>query len=174
MSGGEAIIIFLRVFVPLAILRWPVAGGVAAMLLDGADVILIEQFGQGGFGDHYAETDKLLDSWYLGLELWVAFTWKSAWARWTAVALFAYRVVGVIVFESTHARIALFIFPNLFENWWLYCAIVMRWRPSLTPRDWPTTLIPLVALLVPKMAQEYLLHYAEAKPWNWTKEQLGI
>jgi hypothetical protein len=27
-------------------------------------------------------------------------------------------------------------------------------------------------LLVPKMAQEYLLHYAEAEPWDWIKKNV--
>jgi hypothetical protein len=174
MSRGEFVIITLRVLLPLLILRWWLAGGILAMLIDATDVILIEIIGMGGFGDHYAELDKLLDSWYLLLEAWVAFSWTNQWAKWTAVALYAYRVLGVVLFEAIGARILLFIFPNLFENWWLYCVIVMKWRPSLAPSGWKSTLIPLLGLLVPKMAQEYLLHFAEAKPWNWTKEQLGL
>jgi hypothetical protein len=27
----------------------------------------------------------------------------------------------------------------------------------------------MAILLVPKMAQEYLLHFAEAQPWDWFK-----
>ena len=178
MSNGETVIIALRLFVPVIILRWWVVGGIVALLLDAADVIIIEPLGMGGFGDHYAELDKVLDLWYLGLELWVACWWGSAWAKWTTIGLFAYRVVGVILFESIGARVILFIFPNLFENWWLYCVMVMKWKPSLTPSNGKNTLIPMVLLLVPKMPQEYLLHYTEAKPWNWTKghilEPLGL
>lgn len=178
MSNGETVIITLRLFVPLLILRWWVVGGITAMLLDASDVIIIEPLGMGGFGDHYAQLDKVLDLWYLGLELWVSFFWRSPWAKWTSIALFVYRVVGVVLFESIGARVILFIFPNLFENWWLYCVMVMKWRPSLTPSNAKSTLVPLVLLLVPKMPQEYLLHYTEAKPWNWTKghilEPLGL
>ncbi|MGD9932666.1 MAG: hypothetical protein AB7T37_03025 [Dehalococcoidia bacterium] len=178
MSNGETVIIALRLFVPLIILRWWVVGGIVAMLLDASDVIIIEPLGMGGFGDHYAQLDKVLDLWYLGLELWVACWWRSPWAKWTAIGLFAYRVVGVILFEAIGARVILFTFPNLFENWWLYCVMVMKWKPSLTPSNAKNTLIPMVLLLVPKMPQEYLLHYTEAKPWNWTKghilEPLGL
>jgi hypothetical protein len=172
------VVIGLRLFVPLLILRFWVVGGVVAMLLDGADVIITDALDIGGFGNHYAELDKVLDSYYLALELFLALGWRNAWARLPAVALFGYRLVGVVCFEISDARIFLFIFPNLFENWWLYVVVVMKWFPRAVPKDWRTVLIPMAALLVPKMAQEYLLHFAEAKPWGWTQahilEPIGI
>ena len=178
LSTGETIVIGLRLFVPLLILRFWVAGGIIAMLLDGADVIITDALDLGGFGSHYAELDKVLDSYYLALELLVALGWRNAWARLPAVSLFIYRLLGVALFETSQARIFLFIFPNLFENWWLYVVIVMKWFPSAVPRGWRSVFIPLLALLVPKMGQEYLLHFAEAKPWNWTQrhilEPIGI
>jgi hypothetical protein len=30
----------------------------------------------------------------------------------------------------------------------------------------------MVALLIPKMAQEYMLHYLEVQPWDWTKHRI--
>ena len=42
---------------PLAIFRWPLAGGLAAMLVDALDVVLIEVVGLGGFSN-YAALDK--------------------------------------------------------------------------------------------------------------------
>ena len=174
MSTGEMIITALRLVVPLVILRAPLAGGIIAMLLDGADVILIELIGLGGFGDHYHTLDKVLDSYYLAIELFVALRWKSPWARLPAIALFAYRVIGVILFELTERRIMLFLFPNLFENWWLYCVVVERFWPRLYPHSGKTVVIPLVLLLVPKMGQEYLLHFAEARPWEFLKKRLGV
>ena len=119
MSTGETVVIGLRLLVPLLILRFWVAGGIVAMLLDGADVIITDALDMGGFGDHYAELDKVLDSYYLTLELLVALGWRNAWVRLPAVALFAYRLVGVALFEATEARNFLFIFPKMFENWWL-------------------------------------------------------
>jgi hypothetical protein len=174
MNTGELIIIALRLLVPLTIFRWPLWGGIAAMLLDGADVILIEQIPGGSFGDHYHTLDKVLDSYYLTIELIVALRWQSPWAKWPAVALFVYRAVGVVLFELTERRIFLFVFPNLFENWWLYVVAVERFWSRVYPNSVKTVAIPMVLLLIPKMAQEYLLHFAEAKPWNWTKERLGL
>jgi hypothetical protein len=165
-------VIGLRLLVPLLIFRWNLAGGLIAMLLDGVDVILVDLMSLGGFEGHYHTTDKLLDSWYLAIELIVALRWENPWAKWPAMILFAYRAIGVVAFEVTQARIALFIFPNLFENWWLYCVVVTAFFPRLIPSSWKTTLTPLGILLVPKMAQEWLLHFAEAQPWGWTKEHV--
>lgn len=178
MSGGELVIVAVRVVVPLIILRFWLVGGIIAMILDMLDVVLIEMVGLGGFGGHYAETDKLLDSYYYVLELLVALRWSNRWLRWPAVILFVQRIIGAVVFEVLHAHAVLFIFPNLFENWWLYCVVVMKWFPAITPRNAKTTFLPLALLLIPKMAQEYLLHVSEAHPWDWTKhnvlEPLGV
>jgi hypothetical protein len=174
MGWQEYAIIGLRIVLPLLILRYQLTGGVLAMLLDGADVIINEALGGGSFGDHYHTIDKVLDSWYLTLELVVALRWSSPWARWPAIALFVYRIIGVVLFELTERRIMLFIFPNMFENWWLYCVAVERFWPRVYPRSVKTVVIPMLLLLIPKMGQEYLLHFSEAKPWEWFKKQTGI
>ena len=172
MSEGLLIVIALRLVVPLLILRSPLAGGLAAMVLDTLDVVIIELIGLGGFGDHYSQLDKGLDTYYLSLELIVALGWVSPWARLPAIFLFADRVIGVVLFEVTGARWLLLVFPNLFENWWLYCIVVARFFPSIYPRSIKTVAIPMIALLIPKLGQEWLLHYAEAQPWDWTKKHL--
>lgn len=172
VSEGELIVIALRLIIPLLILRMPLLGGIAAMVLDALDVVLIELIGLGGFGGHYPELDKALDSYYLTLELFVALRWTSPYARRPAIWLFIYRGIGVVAFEVSHLRIMLFLFPNLFENWWLYVLVVARFFPQLYPRSVRAVAIPLAILLVPKMAQEYLLHYAEAEPWDWMKRHI--
>lgn len=172
LSRGELIVIALRLAVPFLIFRYWLVGGVTVMLLDAADVIIVDLLGMGGFGGHYAELDKILDSYYYVIEIVVALRWDNAWMRWPAAALFVYRVIGAVLFELSDTRLFLFLFPNLFENWWLYCVVVMKWFPSVVPHSWKSTVIPLVLLLIPKMGQEYLLHVAEAKPWNWTKENI--
>jgi hypothetical protein len=77
-----------------------------------------------------------------------------------------------VLFEFTEARIFLFFFPTMCENWWLYAVVVMNWFPRAVPHDTRTVIIPMLALLVPKMAQEYLLHFMEAKPWGWTQDHI--
>ena len=172
MSTGAAIVIALRLLVPLLNFRKNLTGGVLAMLLDGFDVILIDVIKLGGFGGHYHQIDKVLDTYYLGIEAVVAFGWTNQYERIPALALFGFRIIGVVLFELTERRIVLFLFPNMFENWWLYIVAIRRFRPAWTPNSWRGVAIPMGILFVPKMAQEYLLHFAEAQPWNWFKKNV--
>ena len=119
--------------------------------------------------DTQSTTDKLLDTWYLGIEWLVAMRWENPFGKWIAFVLFPYRVIGVALFEVTGERMMLFVFPNLFENWWLYCVITARNFPRFEPRTWRSSLVVLGILLIPKMIQEYILHFAEAQPWDWIK-----
>lgn len=89
---AQLIVIALRLVVPLSILRWPLAGGIVSMVLDGLDVVLVDLFSRilGGspeFGPEYAQLDKLLDTWYLTLELIVTRRWHESLLRRTAAAL---------------------------------------------------------------------------------------
>lgn len=173
MTEGQIIVIALRLVVPLLILKRPLAGAIIAMLLDGLDVVIVEFFGEGGMGNHYHTIDKLLDMYYLSLAAWVAWHWDARIPRLIAVALFAYRVIGVALFEITGWRPLLFILPNLFENWFLFVLIVWRWFPKVALDTWKQCLIWLFILYIPKMGQEYLLHVAQAQPWGWFKSKLG-
>lgn len=172
MSEGELIVIAIRLVVPLLIFRYNLIGGLAAMAVDALDVVMIEVLGMGGFGDHYAQLDKALDTYYLTIQLIVAWGWENQWARIPAIVFYIHRVVGVVLFEITGLRWLLLVFPNMFENWWLYCVAVARFAPRWAPRSWATLLVPVIALLIPKLAQEYLLHYAEAQPWDWIKRNI--
>jgi len=172
MSTGALIIVALRLLIPLSIFRSPLWGALASLLIDAFDVVLIEVLGLGGFDDRYHTLDKLLDTYYLSFLWVVSFRWANEYARWISVVLFPFRVVGVVLFELTNHRVMLFIFPNLFENWWLYCAATARFAPAMEPRSATSSAAILTALLIPKMAQEYLLHYAEAQPWDWIKRHI--
>ncbi len=174
MTTGQLVVIGLRLLVPLLILRKPLAGGLAAMLLDAVDVVIVEWFGPGGMGPHYQGIDKALDLWYLGLEAWVSLGWTERIPRQISIALFAWRVVGVALFEATGWRLLLFIFPNLFENWFLFVLIAWRFFPAIRLDTWCRCLAWLGVLYIPKLGQEYLLHVAEAQPWDWIKRQLGV
>jgi hypothetical protein len=142
------------------------------MVVDALDVVLIELMGLGGFKDSYHTTDKLLDSYYLSFEWLVSMRWDNPFAKWISVVLFPYRLIGVVAFELTERREMLFVFPNLFENWWLYCVVTARYLRRFEPTTWRASVFALLVLLVPKMGQEYLLHYQEAQPWDWTKRHL--
>jgi hypothetical protein len=174
MTTGQVVVIALRVIVPLLILKRPLAGGIAAMLLDALDVIIVELFGTGGMGDRYHSLDKLLDLYYLGLEAWVSLSWAEGIPRTISIALYAFRVVGVALFELTNWRPLLLIFPNLFENWFLFVLVVWTFFPGVNLDTWRRCLRWLAVLYIPKLGQEYLLHVAEAQPWDWIKGRLGL
>jgi hypothetical protein len=171
------IVIAMRLFLPLTILRWPLGGGLLAMLVDAIDVVLVDAIatavGQPGeFGPFYAQIDKWLDTYYLGLELIVALRWTETIPRNAAVLLFVWRLAGVIAFEITADRPLLVIYPNLFENFYFYVLIVRRWFPRLMPRTVIQLLVVLVALLIPKEVQEWLLHWEELHPWQWLRNEV--
>ena len=172
VTEGATIIVALRIVVPLLIFRQPLAGGIAAIIVDTLDVVLVDAMGLGGFQGNYHQFDKLLDIYYLTIELIVALRWDNPYARNPAIALFAYRACGVLLFEITKQRIMLFAFPNLFENWWIFCVAASRYWPRLYPRSVQAVAVALVVLLVPKVAQEYVLHYSEAQPWDWIKHNV--
>lgn len=170
------IVIALRLVVPLSILRWPLAGGLVSMVLDAVDVILVDAIATvlgepGEFGPFYAQIDKWLDLWYLSLELVVVRRWTDSIARPTATVLFGWRLIGVILFEVTGSRPLLVVFPNLFENLYLYILIVRRFAPKLEPRTWPQMALVLIVLFIPKAIQEYILHWEELHPWQWLRER---
>lgn len=170
-----AIVIGLRLILPLSILRWPLGGGLLSMAIDAFDVVLVEAIARllgepPEFGPLYPQIDKWLDLWYLSLELVVTRRWTASQLRRTAAALFAWRLIGVILFELTATRPLLVVFPNLFENFYLYVLITMRWFPRLVPRSIGQVVLVLVVLYVPKAVQEWLLHWEQAKPWQWLRD----
>ena len=172
-----AIVIALRVVVPFSILRWPIGGALASMLVDALDVVLVDAlarvFGEPlEFGAFYSQIDKWLDTWYLGLEAFVAWRWPESMLRRVAIALFAWRLLGVILFEATASRELLLVFPNLFENFYLFVVIARRFAPQLLPRTWGRLGLVLVLLWIPKIVQEWVLHWEQLHPWQWLRETL--
>ena len=159
MTAETLIIVAIRLLVPVTILRWPLLGGVLSLIADALDIVLATLLDLGGLWN-YHNLDKYLDTYYLAIECIVAQKWQDL-PRWTATALFGYRVIGVILFEATNIRMFLFFFPSLFENFFLFYAAVQQFVPAyeLTPRR---LALWLVVLLIPKMVQEYFIHYQRA------------
>ena len=171
------LVIALRLLLPLTILRWPLAGGLLSLVVDAVDVVLVDLFARvlgepGEFGPLYAQLDKYLDTYYLALEVVVVRRWHEAVPRRTAYALFAWRALGVVLFEITVSRPLLVVFPNLFENYFLFVLVARRWFPRFVPRTWAQSVIACLLLLIPKEIQEFVLHYEELHPWQWLRETL--
>jgi hypothetical protein len=151
------LIVLIRLVVPLSIFRWPLAGAVAALVADNLDIVIASLIDLGGLWN-YHHLDKYLDTYYPAIAAIVALRWEPL-PRRTSLFLFAYRLVGVVLFQVTGNRLFLFIFPGLFENFFLFYAALKRFAPGyvLTGRRLAFWL-PL--LLIPKLGQEYVLHYA--------------
>jgi hypothetical protein len=72
----------------------------------------------------------------------------------------------------TGIRRLLFLFPNLFENFYLYYVVARRFFPKYAVNNPSQLGIVLFILLLPELAQEWVLHVQEIKPWDWLKRTL--
>lgn len=177
-SLAAGVVVLMRLLVPLSIFKWNIGGGIAAMLADGLDVVVLDfvsaLLGEPPrFGVGYQAFDKSLDTYYLSFEAIVSFKWTNRLARNTSISLFAYRLVGLIAFEITGMRKLFFFFPNLFEHFYLYYVIARRFVPKVLPRTLTQLLLILLVLLFLKLGQEWMLHVAIFNPWQWFKELVG-
>ncbi|HXU85740.1 MAG TPA: hypothetical protein VN773_08030 [Verrucomicrobiae bacterium] len=157
MTPEVLVIGAIRILGSLPVLRWPLAGGLLAILVDLSDLLLRDTLDLGGIPDYQA-FDKWADQVYLGLFLVVALRWSGV-ERSIAVGLYGFRLIGFLAFELTGERTLLLVFPNVFEPWFLTVAAVHRFRPGFTWR--PAVLATvLVGLTAVKEVQEWALHGA--------------
>ncbi len=175
MTLEELVIGIARVLGSLPVLRWALAGAIIAILVDFSDLFMKNLLPLGGVRDYQA-FDKWLDLVYMFTFLVVALRWSGV-ARNVAIALFAYRMIGVAVFEAISWRGILLVFPNVFEFWFVFVAARNHFKPAyeLTARR---TVMWLAVLLVLKEGQEYILHWGKYLDryratdvvvdwWNW-------
>jgi hypothetical protein len=115
--------------------------------------------GWGGFAG-YQTFDKWADQVYLATFLIVALRDFAPLPKRIAVALYLYRLVGFVAFATGVApREALFLFPDLFEFWFIAVAFTMRYRPASVWAPAPAA-GALAVLLAGKLVQEWALHVA--------------
>lgn len=166
------IIVIIRILVPFTILRWPLGGMILAILGDISDAMVFEKFGTGYFNMDYHRIDKFLDIYYLFFAFLVVHRWKNTLARRTAKALFLWRFAGFVVFEFSGLQYIFFIAPNIFEHFYLFWAVIIRFFPSfkLTPLR---LAIALFILGFPKVIQEYLMHYKfPGQTWHFFRDNV--
>lgn len=168
---GPLLVLTLRLTVPFTILRRRLQGLIASLLADAFDVVLLGLMGRGGFTD-YAATDKLLDTYYLTFAAIVSVRWHNPWAKYASLGLYVYRLVGVVLFEPTGERVLLLYFPNLFENFVLFYLLASRLWPRFQLASVGKLAIVLALPLVPKLPQEYMLHYQQFGSAHWVNSNL--
>ena len=161
MDPVIAVVGLYRVVGSLFVLRWPFWGALVAVACDLLDLLLFDLFvtygGWSGFAGYQA-FDKWADQVYLAAFLIVALRDFAPLPRWIAVALYLFRLVGFVAFETGIApREALLLFPNTFEFWFIAVAFTMRYRPTFV---WSSRRAAgvLAVLLGAKLVQEWALH----------------
>jgi hypothetical protein len=175
MTLEVLVIALVRIAGSLPVLRWPLAGGILAILVDLSDLLLMNVLDLGGVPD-YQRLDKVLDLAYMATFLIVALRWTGP-DRWVSVALFGWRMIGFAAFELSGERALLVVFPNVFEPWFLLVALLHhRWDP--VPWTRASLVGSMAGLLAVKEVQEWALHYARLfdgitaleaidRAWRW-------
>jgi hypothetical protein len=150
------VIAAIRIAGSLPVLRWPLLGGLLAIVVDLSDLLLMGVLDLGGVPD-YQSLDKWLDQFTLALFLIVALRWTHP-ARTISIVLYAYRLVGFVLFELTGERALLLLFPNVFEFWFILVAAIGDERVA----SWSQLRLgaALVVLTLLKELQEWALHGA--------------
>ena len=161
MDPVVAFVGLYRIVGSLFVLRWPFWGALIAVVCDLFDLLLFNLFvvfgGWSGFAV-YQTFDKWANKVYLAAFLIVALRDFAPLPKRIAVALYLFRLVGFVAFETGVApREALFLFPNLFEFWFIAVAFTMRFRHTFV---WTPSRAAgaLAILLAGKLVQEWALH----------------
>ncbi len=76
MTLEVVVISVVRIAGSLPVLRWPLAGGLLAILVDLSDLLLRDTLDLGGVPD-YQSLDKWLDQVYMACFLIVALRWQG-------------------------------------------------------------------------------------------------
>jgi hypothetical protein len=151
----------VRLFLPLAILRFPLPAILAALVVDAADQTILQQFTTLSL-DNYQNYDKALDIHYLSIAYLAVYrNWADPIAIAVARFLWYYRLIGVMLFEIVEERWMLFVFPNTFEFFFIaYCAIQTKWDPRRMSTQAIVGLAAFIWVFV-KLPQEWWIHIAQ-------------
>ena len=158
MSIEELVILGARILGSLPVLRWAFGGALIAILVDFSDLFMMNLLNLGGVRD-YQSFDKLADIFYMSSFMFVALRWSDT-PRNVAVALFAFRIVGIGVFELIAWRGVLLFFPNVFDFWFVLVSGLMRFKPSYQITR-QRAVFWVVLVLILKVIQEYVLHWSK-------------
>jgi len=165
-------VVLARFFVPLAIPRFPLPGVLVALVLDGVDQSIFQQFTNLPL-DGYQGYDKALDIYYLTIAyISTLRNWSNHFAFRVSRFLFYYRLVGVTLFELWHLRALLLIFPNTFEYFFIfYEAYRLRWDPVRMTKKIAIGAAAFIWIVI-KLPQEYWIHIAQLDATDLLKTEI--
>jgi len=147
-----------RILIPLTIPLFPLPGITGSMILDAVDQTIFQQF-PGLNLQGYQGYDKALDIYYLTIAyISTLRNWKNHFAFKVSRFLFYWRLVGVVLFELTHMRWLLLIFPNTFEYFFIFYEVYrLRWDPVRMTKKYLVGVVALIWIVI-KLPQEYWIH----------------
>ena len=153
MTLEELIISAVRIFASLIVFKFNFFGAILVILIDFSDLFMMNLITLGGVRN-YQFLDKFLDLFYIAYFLIIALRWEKL-LRNISILLFVFRILGFVLFEFFQNRLILFIFPNIFEFWFLGITLLFLLKSNITNRK---IIIVLVVTTLLKMIQEYILH----------------
>ena len=173
LDPGMLIVLAIRILGPLLIFYWPLLGSILSeFVFDTFDVVIWDIMGTLPKID-YTAFDKPLDMYQLVIQAIVVLVWKQKRPREIALWLFVIRLAGFIIYEITHARVVFLVCPNLFVLFFITYLISVKFCKSEWFNHGRSLAVIFVFLLLLKIPQEYVLHYAEIKPWESIKEKVA-
>lgn len=166
------IVVLARFLVPLAIPRYPLPGVVIALVVDGVDQTIFQQFTSLPL-EGYQGYDKALDIYYLTIAyISMLRNWSNHFAFRVSRFLLYYRLVGVTLFELVHWRPLMLIFPNTFEYFFIfYEAYRLRWDPMRMTNRFVLGAAASIWILI-KLPQEYWIHIAQLDTTDFIKTEI--
>ncbi|MEZ4507189.1 MAG: hypothetical protein R2848_15395 [Thermomicrobiales bacterium] len=166
------IVLALRLFVPLAIPRFPLPAILAAMIIDAADQTIFQNYTNLNL-DWYQGYDKALDIYYLAIAYIATMrNWTNLHAFGVGRFLWYYRLVGVVLFETFHIRALLFIFPNTFEYFFDFIeGVRTRWNPRRLSKRHVIYAAAFIWIFI-KLPQEYWIHIAQMDVTDFIREDI--
>ena len=153
-------VLTVRFVLPFAILRYPLPGVLACLVVDGMDQTVFQWFGFDP--PFYQGYDKAMDVFYLGVAyISTMRNWVNLHAFTVSRFLFFYRQIGVVAFELTQVRALLLVFPNTFEYFFIaYEGIRSRWNTIRFQLKFWLLLAAFIWIVI-KLPQEYWIHIAQ-------------
>ena len=147
--------VFLRLLLGPTIFLFPRLTALVSFILDWIDG---ELYKRAGYSHHqYGLYDKGLDFyWYCWIILYVVVNHIHYQAVF--IALFILRTIGQVLFFFTRKRILFFIFPNIFEIFFLYYLTVTFFNPNSLYLYPPYILVAFSGIIIFVLIREYLLH----------------
>jgi hypothetical protein len=168
LVGG--VLIAARLLLPLLIPRYPLLMILVCLIVDSADLSIMEAFGL--YPVEYQSIDKALDIYYLSIAYVATMrNWENLEALQIARILFYLRLAGVLAFELSGARILLAVFPNAFEPFFIYYEIVRRRGEPMIGRQALIAATAVIWLAV-KLPHEWWIHVARLDATDFIKTRI--